>query len=274
MKASRIASLPLALCLAGSAFAGAPEGEYALEVGGPNEIWFPAGDDEVCEVHLENSICVVTTGAATDGKGAVTSTGMLAFHLVDLIDMDLPMLAAGNLSGSTKKPKLTVFVSGQGTATLHDDDFPDIEAPTKATGKLTCRNPLPHQPEFVCKGRLKLCFITPEGSFCARGGVHAGFLATGGSWLLAMDLETSKLGVVTGVASATLANATSEDFGVTGKYNPKKDSSKLKLVSTDPLSKNKAAFANLVVEPGLVTSGKLTFTIARGKGKEVIVHAP
>jgi len=147
--------------------------------------------------------------------------------------------------------------------------------PMTLVGKFTCANPLPHSAKFSCKGRGKICAVFDHRKCFSGGGLLATVGAAGGSWHLAMDLATSKTGEVSGELTATLANGATEGFYVVkGKYNPKKDSSSLKILSSEPLSKNKIAFTNLVVGAGTVTSGKMTFTIAGEKGKEVIVPAP
>jgi hypothetical protein len=140
-----------------------------------------------------------------------------------------------------------------------------------ATANFTCRDPLPHRVEFACKGRLKLCAFALGHRICGSGAFPLELGAAGSAWLLEMDLATGDHGAVTGTATATLANAASESFAVTGKYNAKRNQSALKLESMDPLSKDKASFSNLIVDVDSVTSGKLKFVVAGEKGTETIV---
>lgn len=278
MRTSTIASLPLAMCLAGTAIAGPPQGGYTLDVGGANEVWYPDGDDRFCDTENDDEICFVTTGVATDGTGGVTGTGRFQIHFQGEIDADLPMTLVGKLGGTTGKPKPKVTVDAAGISVFHFPDLgmPNVDVPMTLAAKFTCANPLPHSSKFSCKGRGKICATAFGRRKCfGGGGLLMTHTAGGGSWHLAMDLATSKTGEVSGELTATLANGATEGFYVVkGKYNPKKDSSSLKILSTEPLSKNKIAFTNLVVGPGTVTSGKMTFTIAGEKGKEVIVPAP
>jgi hypothetical protein len=276
MKAMRIAAVSLSLCLiqclAAAAYAGPPDGEYSVDVGGANEVWYPAGDNQLCDTRDGDTICIVTTGAATDGEGSVTSAGELQIHFPGLLDGNMPMTSAGKLSGSTAKPTAKVALDASGLVTFHD--VTDIDVQMTAAGKFACANPLPHAAEFNCKARVKLCVLFQGHRTCSAGGLRMLLSAGGSSWLLFMALATDDSGVVTGTATATLANAASEAFTVTGKYNPKNDRSTLRLESTDPLSKNKATFGNLVVGPDIAISGKLAFVIAGEKGTEKILPPP
>ncbi|HKC52716.1 MAG TPA: hypothetical protein VKF60_18150 [Myxococcota bacterium] len=264
-----IASL-LFLSLPATAFAGPPDGAYSLEVGGANEIWYPAGDDMLCDTRGADSICLVTTGAATDGLGNVSSTGELQLDFPGTVVGSLPMTVVGKLSGSTAKPTPKVEIDASGTVTFTGLGTVQMTA----TGKFTCRDPLPHASEFECKGRARLCAMAVGRHSCTSGGLHMLLGAAGGSWILAMSLATDADGLVTGDATATLTNASVESFSVTGKYNAKRDRSTLKLVSTTLESKNKAAFANLLTDAGIIVSGKLAFVIAGEKGTENVLPAP
>jgi len=270
MRNIAIASLLLVLCLPATAFAGAPDGAYSLEVGGANEIWYPAGDDMHCDTRGADSICLVATGAATDGLGNVSSTGELQLDFPGTVVGSLPMTLIGKLSGSTAKPTPKVAIDASGPVTFTGRGTVQMTA----TGTFTCRDPLPHASEFECKGRARLCAMALGRRSCSSGGLHMLLGAAGGSWILAMSLATDADGVVTGDATATLANATVESFSVIGKYNAKRDRSTLKLVSTTLGSKNKAAFANLLTGAGIIVSGKLAFVIAGEKGKENVLPGP
>ncbi|HXZ84681.1 MAG TPA: hypothetical protein VEI82_04240, partial [Myxococcota bacterium] len=65
----RLALAVVCLLTARAAWAAAPAGSYALDVGGDNEIWFPSGDDTHCDDDgMGDTICLLTS-ASTDATG-------------------------------------------------------------------------------------------------------------------------------------------------------------------------------------------------------------
>jgi hypothetical protein len=272
-RASWIAAFLSGLCLAGAAFAGPPQGGYSLEVGGNDEIWVPYGTHEECGGDSNLQLCI-ESDFATDSSGAVSATG--SFNFTGFITGDLPMVATGQMGGSTAKPKGKVAISFSGPGTFTKKDGSVMSGTASGGGKLTCRHKLPADELFICGGRFKLCF-EPEGlpRHCASaGGFEMEVLAAGGPWTLLMDLATDDTGAVSGEVTANLATLAEPEFlVVSGKYNAKKDRSSLKLTSFAP-SKDKLSFSNLVVGPGTLSSGKLTFRVSGQSGKLVLVPPP
>jgi hypothetical protein len=262
------------LCAVGAqtAFAAPPAGTYDVTVGGASELWLPDGPDQLCDTENGDTICVSTLSAA-DATGAVTGTGELDIHFVDLLDANMPVTFAGQLGGSTKSPTAKLEAEGSAPAVLHGTDIGDIAGTLSGTTKVTCKNPFPHTAEFQCKGRLRLCFSALGITRCSSGPMFMTLAAVGGEWTLHLDLATDELGDVTGTASATLANEASADYSVTGKYNARTDQSKLAVVPLDPLAKDKLGLSKLVVD-ALVESGALKFKVAGVKGAAIILPPP
>ena len=276
MSSPRFASFALALCFASTASAGAPAGVSDEEIGGANEVWYLSGDNEECDGDSDLYLCIQSS-AVTDGSGAVTGTG--AFNFTGFLAGNLPMTLSGQMAGTAAKPLGKVAVSFSGPATLDLGDMGPLGGIASGSGKLTCRNPLPHGEFFVCRGGLKLCFEAPIGTRSHRicqggGGFEMQVRAGGGPWTLSTDLATDPNGIVTGGATATLANTGSEIFSVTGKYKPKNDQTTLKHVSTEPLSKNKLSLVDQLIKKGTVRSHVLTFKVAGETGKQTTLGAP
>jgi hypothetical protein len=254
--------------------AGPLDGDYSLEIGGENEVWYPDGDDDLPIVEDGDTIDVVTTGAVTSATGGVTATGMFSLHFPGLIDMDLPIDFTGQTSGTTKKRKAKVAFAGSGSAVLHDDQLGDLTAPTTANGSLTCKHPSPHATEFECRGRVRMCFVDEMSGgrkFCDHLPMFAMFNAAGGPWTLGLSVATDPDGRVTGSATTTLANGAAQSHSVTGKYNAKKDTSTLKVRTLELGSKDKVDASKLLES---LDAGKLTFKIAGQTGKVTLVPGP
>src|SRR5258706_2227917 len=265
-RAPPAASLSLALCVAVAAQAAPPTSTYALEIGDANEIWYPEGDAEFCDSGDNEGICALATGAAVDSLGQVSAAGEIRIHLPDSLDADLPMTVAGASAGTTSKPTPKVEIAAEGLATLREPTGAVVMHST-ARGKLACRNPLPHQPDFACRGRVRFCFDTLafHDCFAARIEVHLG--AGGGRWTLRLDLATDGAGAVTGEASATLANGASETFVAM------RDRTKLRFASRTPLSKDGLTLDRRRDLYG-VTQQKVKFKIAGQAGEFTLLGFP
>lgn len=259
--------LPVSLGLAHAALAGPPGAEYdALAIGGTNELWVPSGDDEFCEQDGLDEVCITSDAIATDAAGNVTGTGNLSVHFEDLFDGNTPLTFTGETGGTAIKPKHKIRIQGNGTGIIQTDVGP-LAADSTVDGKFNCENPLPHGPEFSCKGRAKLCLFAMGRHACSTGGVRLRVSANGGPWTFEMAAETDETGKVTGGVVATHSEAVSGDlFAVTGKYNAKSDQSSLKLVSTSG-NKDKMSFSKVVVDDTAIVAGDLKFQLAGMKGR-------
>jgi hypothetical protein len=259
----------LALCLAGAAWAGAPNGAYDLLIGGDNEIWAPSGIYADCGSDAGLSVCV-NSDVLTSPSGLVTGTG--SFVMTGPIEGDLPMTIAGQMSGRASDPKGKVAFAFFGPVTV-DVDGTLVPADTSGSLKLTCRNRT-HADVFVCHGRMKLCVAAFGRRKCLGGAVETFLHAEGGPWHLFTELATDSANVVTGAASAQLAYGVPGDYTALGKYDAKKDRSKLKLTSNDPESKDKLSFSNLVVSGDSLVSGTLKFKVSGLTGAETVLPPP
>jgi hypothetical protein len=272
----RFALVVVCLLAARPAWAGAPAGSYGLEIGADNELWSPSGDDSHCDDDgMGDTICVLTS-VSTDATGAVSGTGQLQLHFPGLLDADVPAVFGGRLSGTTRNPVAKIAASMSGPGTLsdpNDPNSPGFPVTVSATARLACRNPLPHGPEFQCRGPLKLCLEAFGRRSCHSEVIKTVSAAAGGSWSLALDLATSAAGAVTGSATATLANSASESFDVSGKYAAKSDTAKLAL-RPSLASKDKLAFGRLAIAGGALQSGQLQFKVAGLKGTRVLIAPP
>ena len=258
-------TLVVSLCLALIARADPPGGPYSYEIGGDSEIWYPSGDAEFCETDAPGISCFDTT-LATDGTGAVSGTGIWHLHIAEA-DGDLPFMITGQLAGSTRAPRPKLAVQFEGSITFHIPDFGDVTPPITGTGKFTCKNPVPHTSTFHCSGHAKLCATILGRRKCfGGGGLPIDVGAAGGPWSLSIDLMTDpNSAAISGNGSATLANTTSQDYAVTaGKYNAKRDLSKLTLTPVDPLSKNKISISDGLVHG--VLQRKIKFKVAGESG--------
>ena len=268
-----VAACAPGLLLGRAAQAAPPGGTYEIVVGGASEIWVPDGDDQFCAQQDGDNICV-STSAATDGTGAVGGSGLLTLAFPELIDANLPFTFAGRLGGSSKSPVPKLTVAGMGSAVFHDPQLPDLPASLTGSGVLACRNPLPHGPEFSCKGKLRLCFTALGETKCSKLPIFALVKATGGPWTLGLELVNDGLGTVEGSATATLANTQTADYLVIGRYTAKNDQSKLVIAPTDPTSRDKLSLSRLVVDETGVQGGTVKFKVAGVKGAAVILPPP
>lgn len=261
----------VATCLAGAAWAEPPNGSYALAIGGANEIWTLEGEYADCGGDSEVSGCV-NTNVSTSPSGAVTGTGSFEIH--GIVEGDLAMSVAGQMSGRASDPRAKLTIAFAGSVTVEVE--PGVFLPADATGafKVTCRNPMPHADRFTCRGRIKLCVAALGRRKCSSGSIETLLHAEGGPWHAFLDLGTDPANAVTGTASAELAHGVPGQYAGVGKYDPKKDRAKLKLVSTDPGSKDKLTFSNVVTSGDSVVGGTLKFKVAGQTGTEKILPPP
>jgi hypothetical protein len=269
-----VTRLSLSLCLSVSlgaarvAFAGPPGAGYdTIEIGGSNELWVPSGDDEFCENDAPDEVCITSNDIATDGAGNVTGTGNLSVHFEDLFDGNTPLTFTGQTGGTAIKPKHKIRMQGAGSGILQTDSGP-LSADSTVDATFNCENPLPHGPEFVCKGRAKLCLFAVGRHACSGGGVRLRVSAAGGPWTFGMEAGTDDDGkTVTANAITTLSDGSSSDlFAGAGKYNAKSDQSSLKFVSTSG-NKDKISFSKVVVDDTAIVAGDLKFQVAGMKGR-------
>jgi hypothetical protein len=263
------------LCLAAGARAAAPVGPYSYQIGGDSEIWYADGEGSFCDNESGGSICVDTT-TSTDGTGAITGTGTVAIHLSDsngTIDGDLPMVMTGNLGGTAKapKPKFTATVSG---SLKFVGSGINATIPFSGSSRFTCKNPLPHGPEFACPGHLKLCGSFEGKRACFNGRFAMNVGAAGGAWKLDTNLSTGPDNTISGTGTATLANELGQDFVASGKYSPGSGVSKMQLKATDPLSKNKVTFAETFGMYSPTSTTTIKFKVAGVSGSYVLSLAP
>jgi hypothetical protein len=272
--AVRCLALASSLCLSGAAEAAPPAGTYEADVVGSEvEVWFLEGPHELCEEYGEDSICV-SSEVHTDALGIVSGTGLISFHLVDganTFDLNLPLDVVGKSSGSTKKPRVALQISGEGVTIMQDEELGTLQVDTTGQGKFTCTNPWPHVAEFACKGRLKLCLHDLGRRSCFSDAFEIPVAASGGPWTLSLTLATDDKKKVTGTATTGLANGEAEAFTVTGKYDAKKDRSSLKLKKVDPSSKDRVSWSNFVES---LDAGTIDFKLANESGKLKLIPPP
>ena len=247
-------------------------GPYTFEVGGDSEIWVPHGDAHVCGDGDE--VCIDTT-TATDARGRLIGTGVLAVHIPGRIDGDIPMTVTGRLSGRTSEPKAKLQVDAAGPITFHRNGF-DIETMLGGHGRFTCRNPLPHGDIFICSGRLKVCgFVLGVFGCLGGGGIRLDLGAVGGPWTLDTQLVTDPdSNAISGSASATLANGVAETYTARGKHSAKTGVAKLGLKSLTPGGNSKISVTHTFAASPATGGAKIRFKLAGQSGEFLVPASP
>jgi hypothetical protein len=178
------------------------------------------------------------------------------------------MFPSGHVTGRVDAPRVTIAAFGGG-------DISVLGFPGTGGGriKLSCGRDRDSWPSLMaCKGRMKFCGGAKGiGHACAGSPFTAKIPMFGGDWTLALDLATDASNQVTGTAHATLTVDLQADFAVTGKYDPRSDTSSLELVGLAPAEKAKIALTHLAADG---SAGVLRFKIAGQSGRFDLSTAP
>jgi len=238
------------------AFAAPPNGPSMITVSGPAQIFVPAGlmtfvaaaETPAGEVVLEGAanLAADMTGAFPSVVVNVGSTNFGAVNLEGIAGGHVPAVVTGKVSGRSDAPKLRLTTAFGGPISV-------LGFPGSGNGsiKLSCaRNDVSDPTVLACSGQIHFCGgAAGVGHACAGGHVTTSVPAAGGDWTLSLNLTTDESNKVTGTAMATLGDGHSTGgFDVTGKYNPKTDTSNLKFVGFDDATKDKLSLSHFAAD--------------------------
>lgn len=255
--------------IASLATAEPPSGHFEIPFSGPQRIWNPVGEDfDGCETISEDGLDVTICGDATstvDASGQLD--GSASFEFTGDIEGTLQGTLSGNVKGSDRaddKAKFTLTL--EGPLTLVGFGTLMCEGTGKATASVT--------EDGLVTGAMKMKFCLNgivQGRRvrgCESSSVDVTDVAVGGDWNLAVDLIPGAGDLVTGVASAAMADGEIYEFTVAGKHNAKKNESTLKLTPSEPDSEGASGGIKKLTTTGeSLTGGQLDFKIRGIKGK-------
>jgi hypothetical protein len=234
--------MALAVCglLTGQAWAGAPNGSHMARIGEPNEIeLIDDSSFDACNVFFSLPLLACFQGrlvedlfgnvTAADGRAQITFSS----HGVQL-ESAFPVTLSGRVGGTFAHPALRLPIQGSGPV-----QFGDAVGTGKGSVKLVCvRAPSGSlvDGQFDCRtAKMPFCVDVPGvGRGCAsnrtipRPGLHTKLSA----WDFSFELATDPANVVSGTGTIDLDTGEHVDLVATGKYDPRKDTSTLRFVST------------------------------------------
>lgn len=262
-RVSRFASLSavvLAFSIPFAAGAERPSGVYLIQVGGDHAIFLPTEVGSLaCESDGGVTVCFGGSISA-DASGEVTGTALAEFS--GDVAGDLAATFRGRVGGSTGDTRLSLAMSATGQVSSVGAML-DVEA----RGRWRCVDDTASRG-FRCSGRMRRCVFDGRHRLgCESEPSNLNLADDGGPWLLYLELTTDAKGIVGGTAMVFLSTGLMVDYDLTGKYNSRTDTTRLRLVGAGRAQSSKLELSKLSLSNGAATAGELRYRIAGQRGR-------